>query len=143
RQTIKETWNLLGEQATGRTIALQLDVPPDSVVETDPRLLRIIFSNLVSNAIAHAPEGDSLTIREDRSNGLVLSFSNPAPWLDSSDLPLLFERLWRHDQARTDSSHTGLGLSIARICAERMGGGLDAELDAQKNLVFHLRFAIG
>ncbi len=149
-EAVAEMRALFQARASERHLDIRIDLPEDLTVRTEPRLLRTILSNLVSNAVDYAPEGAVIAIAgggggisEGDQPSPWLSISNPAPHLDPDDLPRLFDRLWRHDAARSDSSHAGLGLSIARLCAEQLGAKLDAELDTEKRLVFRLVFRIG
>ena len=143
---VREMEVVYREQARERKLEVQVDVPASLVVDTEPRLLRTILSNLWSNAVEYAPEASDIrVVAKEESHGesecVSILISNPAPHLEEADIPRLFERLWRHDTARTDSSHTGLGLSIAAICAEQMGADFTAELDSANRLVFRLVFS--
>jgi signal transduction histidine kinase len=53
----------------------------------------------------------------------------------------MFDRLWRKDKARkSGDAHAGLGLSLARSCAQSLGLHLTASLDeTQKMLTFSLK----
>lgn len=142
---VREMESVYREQARERNLEVRIDVPESLLVDTEPRLLRTILSNLFSNAVEYAPEESDIRVvaveeksGEDESVSILIS--NPAPHLERTDIPKLFERLWRHDTARTDSSHTGLGLSIAAICAEQIGAEFNAELDPANRLVFRLVF---
>ena len=52
------------------------------------------------------------------SDGLIL-FSNPAPSLSEIEVGRLFDRFYTVDNAKAS---TGLGLSIAKLLTEKMGG---------------------
>lgn len=105
---------------------LRLDPPP--TLETDPRLLRLIITNLLANATEYAPPGSAISITATDGTPF-LSITNPAPDLTAEDIPRLFDRLWRKDSTRTDAAHAGLGLSIARSCAVALEFTLRAKLD--------------
>jgi signal transduction histidine kinase len=106
-------------------------------LETDPRLLRIILSNLIRNAVEHAPEQSEI-ILSSHTGDVLFRCTNTAPNLGPDDLSHLYERLWQKDTARTESGHTGLGLSIAKTCAKVLGFSLTAELDEQNRLCMSL-----
>src|SRR5205814_6538575 len=105
---------------------LRLD--PSSALQTDPRLLRIIVTNLIANAAEYAPVGSEIVISATDGDPF-LRVDNLAPDLNPEDIPHLFDRLWRKDATRSDAAHTGLGLSIASSCALALEFGLTAELD--------------
>ncbi len=124
---LENCWLLFSAGASERGLHFQNSLGEGLIWETDPNILRIIVSNLISNAVEYAPEGSEISVSGD---DLSLCVENPAPHLSESDIPKLFDRLWRHDQARTDSSHSGLGLFLARTCAEALGLDLSAKLKA-------------
>ena len=97
-------------------------------METDPRLLRIIVTNLIANATEYAPPGSEIVIAASVGDPF-LRVGNLAPDLTAEDIPRLFDRLWRKDATRSDAAHAGLGLSIASSCAVALGFALTAELD--------------
>lgn len=116
------------ERARQRDLRLDLKLDSSFILETDPRLLRIIATNLISNAVEYAPSGSEIVIAA-KDGDPFLCVSNFAPDLTPEDVPRLFDRLWRKDATRTDGAHSGLGLSIARSCAHALGFVLSAELD--------------
>lgn len=136
RAVIEDCWLMYAPKAAERNLEFRNAVSAEATLETDPKLLRIILSNLLSNATEYAPAASRISVDFDESTGL--RFSNPAPHLVESDLPKMFERLWRHDEARSDSSHSGLGLALAKICAGALELELSAELDGAGGVHFHL-----
>ena len=61
-------------------------------------------------------------------NGTELRLVNTAKDLERADLDHIFDRFWRKDAARSDRSHIGLGLSIARAMCELLGLRLSVDL---------------
>jgi two-component system sensor histidine kinase QseC len=115
---------------------MQLDETAE--LQTDARLLRIIVTNLVANAVEYAPLRSEVTLA-CRATDRLFEVTNEAPALTAQDVPHLFERLWRKDAARSDASHAGLGLSLAESCARALGFLLVADLDSRRVLSVSLR----
>ncbi len=102
-----------------------------ATIESDPKLLGIVVSNLLSNAIAYTPLGGKITVTVPDVN-TVLEVSNTVMGVSEADVEKMFQRLWRGDTARTESSHFGLGLPLARACAEACGLLLEGRLEDEK-----------
>ena len=96
---------------------------PDAPVyrELDRASLMRVLGNLVSNAVKYS-SGD---LRVTLTEGGVIEFCNRAPGLDPVQAGRLFERFYTVETGRRS---TGLGLSIARLLTERMGGTIAAAL---------------
>lgn len=84
-------------------------------------LLRI-FSNLVSNAIKYG-DGDLFVELTDEGE---ITFSNAASKLTNIQVNRLFDRFYTVESARKS---TGLGLSIAKVLTEQIGGTIGAKYE--------------
>lgn len=95
---------------------------PDGVIirSLDKSALSRIFGNIISNAVKYS-DGDFTVIMTDTGE---ITFSNTASELSSVDVGKLFDRFYTVDSARKS---TGLGLSIAKLLTERMGGCISAD----------------
>ena len=95
---------------------------PDGVIirSLDKSALSRIFGNIISNAVKYS-DGDFTVIM---TNTGEITFSNTASELSSVDVGKLFDRFYTVDSARKS---TGLGLSIAKLLTERMGGCISAD----------------
>ena len=78
-----------------------------------------MFDNILSNAAKYSDGDLTVTLSPDGS----VTFSNHASALSRVEAARLFDRFYTVEAAR-DS--TGLGLSIARLLTEKMGGSIDA-----------------
>ena len=96
-------------------------------------LFERILDNLLGNAVFYADQGGVITIHGEAAPPEVrFTVSNPAAGLDAGDMPLLFNRFWRKDEARSNvGEHCGLGLSVVKRAVALMGGHIDAALDPQ------------
>ena len=95
---------------------------PDNAVfrDLDKSALSRIFGNIIGNAIKYSSGDFAVTMSE---NGEII-FSNTAPELSSVEVGRLFDRFYTVDSAHKS---TGLGLSIAKLLTERMGGSISAD----------------
>jgi signal transduction histidine kinase len=113
------------EKVEAKQLDLRLRSEPGLSMETDARLLRIILSNLLTNAVEYASASTCIEIELDPGS---ITVANAAPDLTQEDLPHLFDRFWRAEKSRSNSAHSGLGLSLARQAANAIGCRLDASL---------------
>lgn len=113
-----------------------------AVVTTDPDKLLLVLGNLFSNALAYRTAGTNLACVVDRGpDGTTLLIRNETDQLEEDDLDVMFDRFWRKDPARTGSLNVGLGLTLVRSLAERLGLGLRTSL--RKDSVFEVELVFG
>lgn len=114
-------------------ITPQISLPHSGVMRIlDRSALSRIFGNIISNALKYS-DGDFEVLMTESGE---ISFSNTASELSSVEVGRLFDRFYTVDSARKS---LGLGLSIAKLLTERMGGIITADYNANKisiNLLF-------
>ena len=86
----------------------------------DSSALSRIFGNIIANAAKYSDGDFSVSMTEAGE----ITFSNTASSLSSVEVGRLFDRFYTVDSARKS---TGLGLSIAKLLTERMGGSISAD----------------
>ena len=96
-------------------------------VEADVDKLRVVFRNLLQNAVNYCDDHGTIRIWSQCTNGSVqISIENTGNKVATADLPLVCERFWRGDAARTGTGeHFGLGLSLVKKLLTVMNGRLD------------------
>lgn len=101
----------------------------DATLFGDPRLLRIVVGNLVSNAVKYGTEGTAVRLRLAAGDGeLVFSVRNEGVGIAPEDQPRLFKRFERLKQKGTEGvKGSGLGLYICRKIVEKHGGRIWVE----------------
>lgn len=101
-------------------ITPEIIIPKEAVHRSLNRAALIrIFNNLITNAVRYSDGDLTIELREDAR----ISFSNTAAELDEIQVGKLFDRFYTVESARQS---TGLGLSIAKILTEQMGGEISA-----------------
>ena len=118
----------LRQQATAAGVALVPDLSPASV-RGDPLRLAQILTNLVTNAIKHAPEGTAVEVVTQVASGeAAASVSDAGPGFREEDRARLFMPFWRAGVNRdTGRPSSGMGLALAAKLAEAQGGRIAAE----------------
>ena len=137
---VEEVVASFGERANHAEV--QLEVRADGRVELPlrPRMLRVVVENLLANAIRYAGPGSICTLElTNPAEGPVLAVSDSGKGVGPADLPRLFERFYRGDQART-SRGTGLGLAIVKHVVTAAGGEVEAVSEPGRGLEIRARF---
>ena len=115
----------LGTSAAAKGVLLELHGPQAAVACVDADLARRLMWNLIANAIRFTQEGGRVTVTLARDgHGVRLSVADSGPGIPESALPHIFDRFYRADQSRTQSTiaaGTGLGLAIVQAIAELHG----------------------
>ncbi|MFC0402008.1 heavy metal sensor histidine kinase [Paraburkholderia rhizosphaerae] len=93
-------------------------------ITADLLLYQRALSNLISNALAHAPKGSTVKIEcRETDATTVVSVSDCGPGIAPEHVNRVFERFYRVDPSRHDSaSGTGLGLAIVKSIMDSHGG---------------------
>lgn len=118
---------------TARGIAPRIEMAQTPVVRClDRAALRRVLDNIFANAAKYS-DGD-LYVRLGADG--TIECANQAKNLSSVQVARLFDRFYTVESAR---SATGLGLSIARMLTERMGGEIRAEYENDRLRIL-LRF---
>lgn len=126
-QLLSEVYATFESEARAKELKMSIEGDRSVVWESDRALFQSILTNLVSNAVAYAPEGSKIAVDVSESP-LSIEITNEAPHLKEGDESQLFARFWRKDSARSSSAHCGLGLSLCHRFAEQLGLELEALL---------------
>ncbi len=121
----------LSEQFQQYSGGLELDLPEeeqDRTVELDQLRIRLLFANLVNNAIRYGrnrPVHISVRFAEERA---VLSIRDQGEGISADHLAHVHEPFYRVDSARTrNTGGFGLGLYLCHLIAEAHHGRLQID----------------
>jgi signal transduction histidine kinase len=92
------------------------------VILADENRIAQVLSNLVSNALKYAPGGEIRISGEVRPEQVIITVSDQGPGIDPGDIPYIFDRFYRSDQATRKTKGAGLGLYLAKAIVEAHGG---------------------
>ena len=124
-----------------RGVSVLLD-PLPAPVTGDPLRLRQLVTILADNAIRHSPKGSTVVVQVRPDTGsAVVQVDDQGSGIKPDDLPRLFERFWRADDA--PAGGTGLGLAIARWIVDQHGGTIAAENRPEGGAKFTVRLPSG
>ncbi|RME40520.1 MAG: GAF domain-containing protein, partial [Caldilineae bacterium] len=140
---IQETIASLSTQIEEKNLTLTLHLPPDiPPVYADANRVTQVMVNLVGNAVKYTRPGDRITITATpRAGMLQIDVADTGLGISPEDQQRVFDRFFRAERdANSLVDGTGLGLPIAKMFIEMMGGRiwLKSELGAGSTFSFTL-----
>lgn len=138
--TIAKACQLLQERAAIKNIAI-IDEPNSGAlprVMADQGRLEQIMVNLLENAIKYTPDGGVIRLFTENDGGFVkVSVADTGIGIPFKDMPRIFERFYRVDEARTrEQGGTGLGLAIVKHIVQLHGGTVSVSSEPGRGSVF-------
>ncbi len=94
------------------------------IINLDPRLTKMVFENIVSNAVKYTPRGGTVRISIQKTNeNILIKISDTGCGIPREQQPKMFTKLFRADNVKKiESIGTGLGLYIVKAVIEKSGG---------------------
>lgn len=107
---------------------IKVRVQGDAKAQIETSLFRRAVTNLLHNAIQHSKAKSEIVVDvSDDQSGVRIAVSNPGDEIPRDHLPRLFDRFYRVDSARHNSTEShGLGLSIVKAIATMHNGSVFA-----------------
>jgi len=111
--------------AAGKQVTIASAIAADVPYSGDEALARQLVTNLLDNAVRHAPLAGQVSVSMTINGAsLHLAVSDNGAGVAPEDRVRIFERFVKLDPTRPADGGAGLGLSIARWVAEAHGGTL-------------------
>ncbi|MGO9113930.1 MAG: ATP-binding protein [Thermoguttaceae bacterium] len=113
-----------GVKAEEKSMQVQLTCPAELTASMNASLLEQAVVNLIENAIAYSPPGQTVEVSCLESEiEIEIRVRDHGCGISREDLPRIFERFYRVDKSRSrDSGGTGLGLAIVKHIVQLHGG---------------------
>lgn len=116
---------------SGQEIDYPLDME-EVVLKQDEKIVELVLSNLIGNAIKYSPENSRITFDiETKGNTITFRVQDEGIGIPQKDQKHIFERYFRAENALLNQG-TGIGLNIAKVHLENLGGSLSFE--SQENV---------
>lgn len=132
------------EQATQKGLEMKIDLPGDPVhVRFDEQGLRLVLSNLVSNAVKYTKEGRvKVRLRREQTTA-VLEVSDTGIGIPEADVPKLFREFYRASNVKKHGiKGSGVGLAGVKNMVERFGGKMTLQTRENEGSTFIVHFPL-
>ncbi len=99
-------------------------VPSLPIIISDPKLIRNVYMNLLTNAIKYTPNGGSVTLKISKNaTDIVSEVTDTGMGIPKKDQEKIFTRFFRAENARAKvTDGNGLGLYLVKSVVEVCGG---------------------
>jgi two-component system, OmpR family, phosphate regulon sensor histidine kinase PhoR len=126
------------------SVSFGVSVPEDLSVQADRTRLEQVLSNLIDNAVKFNRPGGLVTVKAERNGNIAaVVIEDTGIGVAASDLPRIFERLYRADKSRSNRIEgTGLGLAIVKHLVQAHGGELTATSELGRGSRFAFTIAV-
>ena len=121
------------------------ELPPGPVqISADPAAIERLLLIVLENAVKYTPGGGRIEMVLSNGAGSArIEIRDTGIGIDSKDLPHIFERFYRADEARSrESGGSGLGLAIAHWIVEVHGGSIEAQSARGNGSVFRISLPV-
>ncbi|MCX6716596.1 MAG: PAS domain-containing sensor histidine kinase [Candidatus Taylorbacteria bacterium] len=108
-------------------------------IKSDPKLLRIIIQNLMTNAVKYTPEGGTVTLTLiETANSKQISVADTGLGIPKNQQDKIFTKLFRADNVRdiSSSQSTGLGLYLIKSLVKVLNGNISFESKENEGSTF-------
>lgn len=122
-----------------KEIELNADFDQTITLETDEKLLDIVWNNLISNALKFTPQGGTVHLSAVREGGDVLvRVADTGCGISPQECSRIFEKFYQAESSRAVQGN-GLGLAMVRQIMELVGGTVTVESTPGAGSTFTVR----
>jgi signal transduction histidine kinase len=126
-------------------INCSLTLPPHSLkITSDPVLLRLVVQNLFSNALKYSPKGSGIRVQLEASGKwAVITVADSGMGIPAEAQKRIFQKFFRAKNARrADADGSGLGLYLAKVIVENLGGNISFKSAQDKGTTFTIKLPL-
>jgi len=135
----------LRPSAEEKNITINIDSNAEPIhIMANPDWLKQVLINLLDNSIKYTLPSGLVTLKCHQNNSeAILTVEDSGIGIPPKDLPLIFDRFYRVDKARTrNAGGTGLGLAIVKFIIEMHGGQIDVKSIVNKGTIVTIKLPL-
>ncbi len=122
-----------------KEVPVSLDLEDAPVLPIDKQAMRMVFSNLIANALRYSPKGAPLSIRMQKKGKFCdIEFRDKGIGLDEKERKRIFKKFYRVQNSETQNIEgAGLGLFLSREIVNHHKGKIKVQSEGRgKGCVF-------
>lgn len=124
--------------AEEKDIFVHIDAPDELYLKADQNRMSQVLANLLDNAIKYTPPGGQIFLEACNGQGeAIISIKDTGRGISQKDLPRIWDRLYRSDQAQSPKG-LGLGLSQVKAILRAHNGRIDVVSEPEKGSTFSI-----
>ncbi len=127
-----------GGLVAGRDVEVRIDGEQGVFVDADPRRVRQVITNVVSNAAKFTQRGEIVVSVSPYGAFGCVSVRDTGPGIDPAERAMIFEEYKQSVSERRRRRGTGLGLAIARRLVVMHGGSIHLESEVGRGSTFNV-----
>jgi PAS domain S-box-containing protein len=141
-------------QVTTKKLQVEEKYSPElPMVMSDKKITRMIFENLISNAVKYTPDGGKIVVDvypetkseegKPESKWAIIKISDTGIGIPPEQKDKIFDKMFRADNVKElDVSGTGLGLYILNSVVKNIGGKIWFESELNKGSTFFVQIPV-
>ncbi len=145
KELIKDVIKDIKQPAEAKNLKLKVSMDKKiPTVPADPKLLRIIVQNLLTNAVKYTPDkGRVDVVLETQPDLILLSVKDTGYGIPKEEQSKIFSKMFRASNVKELSMEgNGLGLYIVKSIVEQGGGKIWFESSENQGTTFYIQFPL-
>jgi two-component system, OmpR family, heavy metal sensor histidine kinase CusS len=137
----QECLMLIRPLAETKGLTINSDLPKDCQLTTDVDKVREVLMNFLHNAVEYTPSGGivNVNVKQGAKGEVTFEVRDTGIGMSGEVQSKIFDRFYRADASRTTTGlHAGLGLSIVKEYANRLGATIEVESEQDKGSAFRI-----
>jgi len=145
KDVIQPVLNDISKLLEMKKLKVENEIPENFVLPADINLMRVVYENLLGNAVKYGKEEGNIKISASRTEGgqIQLIVWNDGPPIEPQLITSLFHRFKRYDTKTPDGKKgAGLGLFIVKRIIELHGGEVSVHSEKDKGTSFIINIPV-
>lgn len=138
--TLAEVCRMLSSLTEKMNVEISTDIEPASRLYTDGRALRLVLTNLISNAVKYSRKGGSVEVTvSSLARGVEIIVTDHGFGIPEEKLADVFQPFVRgHERDLPSVGGTGLGLALVKQLVDALGGDIQMSSELGRGTTVHL-----